>query len=154
MLNLIYDHFAESMEDPVVNKIVVSSQRLFGAFVPVRPHKMLSVCFTNYRAKTSHDSQGAYLVDLLPFLRFIPTWFPGADFKRKAIAWAEEDRELYMTLYDDVEARLKDSSARACLVSKMQETQSKTGLNRTEMSYIAGSLFAAGTDVRKSVLIL
>lgn len=35
MLNLIYDHFAESMEDPVVHKIVVSSQRLFGAFVPV-----------------------------------------------------------------------------------------------------------------------
>lgn len=35
MLNLIYDHFAESMDDPVVNQIVVSSQRLFGAFVPV-----------------------------------------------------------------------------------------------------------------------
>lgn len=101
------------------------------------------------RAETSHHLQGAYLVDLLPFLRFIPTWFPGADFKRKAIAWAEEDRKMYMTLYDDVEARLKDSSARACLVSKMQETQSRTGLNRTEMSYIAGSLFAAGTDVRK-----
>lgn len=37
MLNLIYDHFAENMEDPVVNKIVISSQRLFGAFVPVCP---------------------------------------------------------------------------------------------------------------------
>lgn len=36
MLNLIYDHFAQSMDDPVVNRIVVSSQRLFGAFVPVR----------------------------------------------------------------------------------------------------------------------
>lgn len=53
-----------------------------------------------------------------------------------------------MTLYDDVESRLKDNAAKACLVSKMQETQSRTGLNRTEMSYIAGSLFAAGTDVR------
>ena len=35
MLNLIYDHFAASMDDPVVVKIVVSMQRLFGAFVPV-----------------------------------------------------------------------------------------------------------------------
>lgn len=52
-----------------------------------------------------------------------------------------------MDLYDDVEERLKKSTARACLVSKMQETQSRTGLNRTEMSNIAGSLFAAGTDV-------
>lgn len=40
MLNLIYDHFAESMDDPVVHKIVVSSQRLFGAFVPVRCHRL------------------------------------------------------------------------------------------------------------------
>lgn len=60
---------------------------------------------------------------------------------------------MYMTLYDDVEARLKDNAARACLVSKMQETQSRTGLNRTEMSYIAGSLFAAGTDVSGTVLV-
>jgi hypothetical protein len=27
---------------------------------------------------------GAFLVDTLPFLKYIPEWFPGADFKRKA----------------------------------------------------------------------
>ncbi|CAD6574729.1 MAG: hypothetical protein CYPHOPRED_005487 [Cyphobasidiales sp. Tagirdzhanova-0007] len=131
MLNLIYDHFAASMDDPVVVKIVVSMQRLFGAFVP-----------------------GAYLVDLFPALRFVPSWFPGADFKRKAKAWRKEDQQLYTELYDDVEDRLKINSARACLVSKMQETQSKTGLSRLEMSCIAGSLFAAGTDTTGASILI
>lgn len=27
---------------------------------------------------------GAFLVDLIPILKYIPSWFPGAGFKRKA----------------------------------------------------------------------
>lgn len=39
---------------------------------------------------------GAFLLDVFPFLRYIPTWFPGAEFKRFALkgremAWAMRD---------------------------------------------------------------
>ena len=30
---------------------------------------------------------GAFLVDLLPGLKYVPSWFPGAGFKRKAAWW-------------------------------------------------------------------
>ena len=30
---------------------------------------------------------GRYLVELLPILRFVPAWFPGAQFKRDAARW-------------------------------------------------------------------
>ncbi len=30
---------------------------------------------------------GSFLVDVFPILRFIPDWFPGAIFKRKAKEW-------------------------------------------------------------------
>ena len=30
---------------------------------------------------------GTFLVDLLPFMKFIPAWFPGAGWKRKANYW-------------------------------------------------------------------
>ena len=30
---------------------------------------------------------GAFLVDLLPVLKYVPSWFPGAEFKRKAARW-------------------------------------------------------------------
>ncbi|KAH9941388.1 cytochrome P450 [Amylocystis lapponica] len=30
---------------------------------------------------------GAYLVDFIPILKYVPTWFPGAGFKRQAAQW-------------------------------------------------------------------
>lgn len=32
---------------------------------------------------------GKYLVDSIPILRHIPSWMPGAEFKRKAREWRE-----------------------------------------------------------------
>jgi len=32
---------------------------------------------------------GTFLVDLLPFMKFIPAWFPGAGWKKKANYWRE-----------------------------------------------------------------
>ena len=36
---------------------------------------------------------GAFLVDILPILKYIPEWFPGAEFKRKAARmWTHAER--------------------------------------------------------------
>ena len=32
---------------------------------------------------------GAFLVDLLPILKYVPSWFPGASFQKKAAHWRE-----------------------------------------------------------------
>ena len=32
---------------------------------------------------------GAFLVDLFPVLKYVPGWFPGADFQRNAASWRE-----------------------------------------------------------------
>lgn len=32
---------------------------------------------------------GSFLVDLLPIMKFIPAWFPGARWKKKAEYWRE-----------------------------------------------------------------
>ena len=32
---------------------------------------------------------GAFLVDFLPFLKHVPSWFPGAGFQKKALPWRE-----------------------------------------------------------------
>lgn len=33
---------------------------------------------------------GKYLVDFLPFLKYVPKWMPGASFKRKCAIWREQ----------------------------------------------------------------
>ena len=37
---------------------------------------------------------GSFVVDYLPFLKYIPSWMPGAGFKRKAAHWARANEEM------------------------------------------------------------
>lgn len=37
---------------------------------------------------------GSFLVDLIPALKYVPNWFPGAGFKKKAAYWAELNRKV------------------------------------------------------------
>lgn len=45
------------------------------------------------RAETALDGiakagiPGSFLVDMLPWMKYIPSWFPGASFQRKAAIW-------------------------------------------------------------------
>ena len=38
---------------------------------------------------TQAGTPGAFWVDLFPVLKYVPSWFPGAGFKRKAAYWRE-----------------------------------------------------------------
>jgi hypothetical protein len=38
---------------------------------------------------TAAVAPGAFLVDAMPMLQYVPRWFPGADFKRKAFEWSK-----------------------------------------------------------------
>ncbi|KAI0659510.1 cytochrome P450 [Cubamyces menziesii] len=50
---------------------------------------------------------GLYLVELLPFLKYMPSWLPGAAFKRQAAVWRQAaDKQLHVA-YDDFLERMK-----------------------------------------------
>ena len=37
---------------------------------------------------------GAFLVDLVPILKYLPSWFPGAGFQKKAARWREANNTM------------------------------------------------------------
>lgn len=37
---------------------------------------------------------GSFLVDQIPALKYVPSWLPGAGFKKKAAYWAEVNRKV------------------------------------------------------------
>jgi hypothetical protein len=43
---------------------------------------------------------GAWLVDVLPFLKYVPAWIPGAGFKRTAKEWNDTLAEMVETPYN------------------------------------------------------
>ena len=42
------------------------------------------------RAFSEVITPGRWLVEILPILVYLPAWFPGANFKRKAAQWKED----------------------------------------------------------------
>ena len=42
---------------------------------------------------------GAFLVNFVPWLKYVPEWLPGAGFKRKAREWKKLQEEMYELPY-------------------------------------------------------
>ena len=53
---------------------------------------------------------GAHFVEIFPWMKFIPEWFPGAGWKRSALGWYKRDSEFFLRLYQDVVKRVVRSS--------------------------------------------
>lgn len=45
---------------------------------------------------------GAFLVDLIPALKYVPNWFPGAGFKNKAAYWADVNKKVVTLPFNHV----------------------------------------------------
>lgn len=81
----MYGHQVSTFEDDLYTKrIYASAARFAGSLAP-----------------------GAFLVDLLPWLQYVPTWVPGAGWRKKAADWAEDDRRLFASMLE---------TARVCIL--------------------------------------
>lgn len=49
---------------------------------------------------------GAFLVDIMPILKYVPAWFPGAGFKRKAAIWSKNNTDVVQDPFIRVEENL------------------------------------------------
>ncbi|KAM0751170.1 cytochrome P450 [Meredithblackwellia eburnea MCA 4105] len=132
MLSTTYKHpiTANSPADKaLVHQIVKSTQRFFGAFIA-----------------------GAYVVDLIPALKYLPSFFPGMAWKRDGIAWQKEDTQMYKHLWDAAELS-PSGTDEACFVNRMV-SRDMYGMTRKEASFLAGALLAAGSDTTSASLTI
>lgn len=49
---------------------------------------------------------GAFMVDVFPFLKHVPSWFPGASFKRKAQVWSDMRQQMFDKTFEHVKKRM------------------------------------------------
>ncbi|KAI0767229.1 CyP450 monooxygenase [Fomes fomentarius] len=78
-------------------------------------------------------SPGRYLVEVLPFLRYIPSWFPGARFKRDAARWKVTLQETRNKPFDATLEQMRSGKFPRSIVSTMIDSaQQKGGLSAEE----------------------
>ncbi|KAJ3805173.1 cytochrome P450 [Lentinula aff. lateritia] len=103
---------------------------------------------------------GAFLVDTLPILQYIPSWFPGASFKRKARAWYGVRKETILPPYMQVKQAMINGTANnsftlRCLTNGENMVDPRVDHLSEEEEMImqtAGTLYEAGADTGKTAL--
>ncbi|KIJ67571.1 hypothetical protein HYDPIDRAFT_174012 [Hydnomerulius pinastri MD-312] len=83
---------------------------------------------------------GAYLVDIFPFLKYLP-WY-GQELRRGLVT----DINLYRRQLDGVKREMNSEDASPSFGKFLLERTNDFGLDETEMAFLAGGFFAAGSD--------
>lgn len=96
----------------------------------------------------------SYLVDFLPSLGMLPSWFPGAHFKREASAWNRDVAAMPRDCLLYTEDALKCGNARTCIATELldglEEDDDEYAEKRSAIHDVLGSIYAAGSDTTVS----
>ncbi|KAF5365973.1 hypothetical protein D9758_006612 [Tetrapyrgos nigripes] len=120
-------------------------------------------------------NHGNFLVDYFPLLRYVPAWFPGAHFKRKAVHWSQFTSDLVNKPWKQLRASISSGTAVSCFGTKSlqkldltfnaadaTEDTSDLGMSKTDsdtkmeevIRNCAGSAYLAGSDTSVSLVLI
>ncbi|EKM54976.1 uncharacterized protein PHACADRAFT_142803 [Phanerochaete carnosa HHB-10118-sp] len=99
---------------------------------------------------------GAYLVDIMPFLKHVPEWFPGAQFQRDAKAWRKHMTDQHEKPFKAVKERMISGDAPDCAAKSLLESLEcgdNTGsYTEDDIEFALGSMYAGASDTIVSTL--
>ncbi|EJD42939.1 cytochrome P450, partial [Auricularia subglabra TFB-10046 SS5] len=96
---------------------------------------------------------GSYAVDWLPILRFVPTWFPGASFKRKARHWLKLSSRMRSAPLEHVKENLRGGEVQSSMVaSLLQNGLDGRSVSEEIIGHAAGMTYLGGADTSVSLV--
>ncbi|KAJ7665191.1 cytochrome P450 [Mycena polygramma] len=126
---------------------------------------VLSIVF-GYKANDKHDplvevvdeamSQfsevtvpNAFLVDSFPFLRFVPQWFPGASWKKKAKLYHDTLQDMLDKPYMWVKEQMKLGTSISCVVSDLLTS---SDADEHSIKWAAAGLYSGGAETTEVLI--
>ncbi|KAH7096828.1 cytochrome P450 [Auriculariales sp. MPI-PUGE-AT-0066] len=97
----------------------------------------------------THDN---WLVNILPSLKHVPEWFPGAQFKRTAREWKDVIHRTLTYPLGWVEEQIRLGKAEPSFARDYMALVASSEEERTMFREILGSLYAAGTDTMSNTV--
>jgi len=89
---------------------------------------------------------GAYLVDSLPWLRYVPSWFPGAQFKRDAKHYYDTLTDMIDVPFHEVQEKMNQGVAAPSFVSNLLSADDYTPDKAYGIKSSAAAIYAGGAD--------
>ncbi|QRV74337.1 cytochrome P450 family protein [Ceratobasidium sp. AG-Ba] len=132
-IRIAYGHTADSSEDEFIRSAEEFMNAVGEATIP-----------------------GRWMVETIPLLRLVPSWMPGAGFKRRTREWARMTVKHRQAPFDEVIKNMAEGTAEPCFTTKLLEPEDSTNAvgaeERDDQKTIASSLYGAGADTTSALL--
>ncbi|THH15045.1 hypothetical protein EUX98_g9525 [Antrodiella citrinella] len=89
---------------------------------------------------------GAFMVDFIPWLKYIPAWFPGATFQRTAQHYRKTLSDMIDVPFQMVKSRLKAGTASQSFTSDLLSADDYTDGKEFALKTSAATIYAGGAD--------
>ncbi|KAJ2919996.1 hypothetical protein MD484_g420, partial [Candolleomyces efflorescens] len=101
---------------------------------------------------------GRFLVDAIPLLKYVPAWFPGASFKRKAREWYKLTRKMVEIPYEDAKRRIVriiplSLCPKMYLIFEIETGVEDDAFTEEVLRNTTGTMYAAGSDTTVSTML-
>ncbi|KAJ7454671.1 cytochrome P450 [Mycena latifolia] len=109
------------------------------------------------RAMSMAGVPGRFLVDIIPALKYIPSWFPGAGFKRKAAEWNKLVKHMVDRPFMDAKRAVQEGVARPSFCTERLRAlydNEVEAAQEQDIKEVAGTIYAAGTDTLVASLLV
>ncbi|ESK85761.1 cytochrome p450 [Moniliophthora roreri MCA 2997] len=117
------------------------------------PH--VAIAEEGVRAVISAARPGAFLVESLPFLKYVPSWMPGAGWKRQAKEWYRVTKSMADMPFETAKARIAQGTIfpSFTLFCHQQYQESRDPAYHEDLvKDVAVAMFSAGSDTTVSLL--
>ncbi|KAJ7644946.1 cytochrome P450 [Roridomyces roridus] len=96
---------------------------------------------------------GAFLVDLMPILKYVPSWLPGAGFKRLAVKYTKSCDDLAEVPLAYVQEQMAKGQETPCYASDLLQEKDIPEERLYQIKWSAASFYGAGADTTVSVVL-
>ncbi|KAI8996338.1 cytochrome P450 [Trametes punicea] len=120
---------------------------IYGIRLADRKDQYFRMAETIVDVGSAMSTPGAFLVDTFPALQYVPSWFPGAQFKRLAATWAAQTRSYRDQLFEAGRASFDDNSADSLISTFMAAISEVTSGAQDRGEVCRGAAATAYADV-------
>lgn len=132
-------HSPEALQDHIrLLFSEISADTLYGIRVSGLEDPYLQTAEKAMASLNEPGRPGAFLVDTIPALKYVPSWFPGAGFKKKAAEWKGYAVALKNLPFNHVKDQMKQGTAKPSATSLL--------LNSCEEGTVTGNSLGMELD--------
>jgi len=145
-------HFYEDIRTTIGATVMMVS---YGHEVADRNDEFIELAESSMNMIKKIIMPGAFLVDIMPWLRYIPAWFPGAGFQKVAEEGRKLSNDLRSRPYEAAKAQIKAGTAHNSITAKLLDDymgKNVANIDEQFIQRIAAAVYIAGADTSVSVL--